>query len=167
MDFNKIRALVHRDLLIIRRSKWRLVEIFYFPITTIIIWGFFAIHSKSFYFEAGLLVLIVNIFLNFAFVAQSTVNMQMMQDSWSGSLKQLFLSGVSEVEYVAHSLAQELMTRNEPIPDFDTRFPNILERSIAAPFQTYNKEPLYKGLVEKAAILFYLMIKRNSLFLNL
>ncbi len=94
-------ALVYRDLLIIRRSKWRLVEIFYFPLTTMLMWGFFASYSKSLEFEAGLLVLVINLFWNFAYVAQSTVNMQMMEDSWSGSLKQLFLSGVSEIEYVA------------------------------------------------------------------
>ena len=100
MNIHKIVALVYRDLLIIRRSKWRLIEIFYFPLTTMMMWGFFAAYSKSFALEAGLLVLVISLFWNFAYVAQSTVNMQMMEDSWSGSLKQLFLSGVSEVEYV-------------------------------------------------------------------
>jgi len=104
MELAKILALAYRDFLIIRRSKWRLVEIFYFPIVTIIIWGLFAVYAKTFAVQAGLLVLIVNIFWNFAFVAQSTVNMQIMQDSWSGSLKQLLLSGVSEVEYVTGRL---------------------------------------------------------------
>ena len=101
MNLTKIVALVYRDLLIIRRSKWRLVEIVYFPLTTMAMWGFFASYSKAFATQAGLLVLIVNLFWNFAYVAQSTVNMQLMEDSWSGSLKQLFLSGISEIEYVA------------------------------------------------------------------
>lgn len=100
MEFNRIRALVFRDLLVIRRSKWRIVEIFYFPITTIIIWGLFALYSKSLQLEVGLFVLMVNVFWNFALIGQSTVNMQMMEDSWSGSLKQLFLSGISGVEYI-------------------------------------------------------------------
>ena len=104
MNAHRILALIYRDLLIIRRSKWRLVEIFYFPLTTMLMWAFFSAYAKSFSMEAGLLVLVVNLFWNFAYVAQSTVNMQMMEDSWSGSLKQLFLSGVSEVEYVAARL---------------------------------------------------------------
>ena len=99
-SLSRIIALIYRDLLIIKRSKWRLVEIFYFPLTTMIMWGFFASYSKSFAAEAGLLVLVISLFWNFAYVAQSTVNMQMMEDAWSGSLKQLFLSGVSEIEYV-------------------------------------------------------------------
>ena len=32
---------------------------------------------------------------------------------------------IAEVEYVAHRLASELMEWKEPIPNFDSRFPNI------------------------------------------
>jgi len=46
---------------------------------------------------------------------------------------------ISEVEYSAHKLARELMTYNEPIPDFGTRFPNILEQCLGAPRQTFNQ----------------------------
>jgi len=68
---------------------------------------------------------------------------------------------VREIEYIAFKLARELLTFNEPIPDFSTRFPNILESCLAAPFQSFSKKQLYKGLVEKASILFYLMIKNH------
>jgi death-on-curing family protein len=68
---------------------------------------------------------------------------------------------VREIEYIAFKLARELLTFNEPIPDFSTRFPNILESCLAAPFQSFSKRQLYKGLVEKASILFYLMIKNH------
>lgn len=67
---------------------------------------------------------------------------------------------VTEVEYTAYQLAKKLMTWDEPIPDFSTRFPNMLESCLATPFQTYGKL-LYRGLIEKAAILFYLMIKNH------
>jgi len=71
------------------------------------------------------------------------------------------LLSIAEVEYIAFRLARELMTYNEPIPDFATRSPNILESCILVPFQTFVKKPLYKGITEKAAILFYLMIKNH------
>ena len=67
---------------------------------------------------------------------------------------------LKEVEYTAFRLAKELMTFDEPIPDFGTRFPNVLETYIQTPFQTYGK-PLYRKLTGKAAILFYLMIKNH------
>lgn len=68
---------------------------------------------------------------------------------------------IKEIEYVTHRLAKELMHWNEPIPDFSSRFPNILESCLAAPFQTFGKKNLYKGLIEKSATLFYLMIKNH------
>jgi len=68
---------------------------------------------------------------------------------------------IKEVEYIAFRLARELMTYNEPIPDFETRFPNVLESCVAVPFQKFEKKLLYKGLIEKAGILFYLMIKNH------
>ena len=68
---------------------------------------------------------------------------------------------VKEVEYLAFKLAHELMSFNEPIPDFSTRFPNILESCLATPFQSFALKSLYPGLVKKASILFYLMIKNH------
>lgn len=68
---------------------------------------------------------------------------------------------IAEVEYVAHRLAQELMDFNEPIPDFDTRFPGRLEGCLVTPFQSFNKKFLYSGFILKASVLFYLLIKNH------
>jgi len=70
---------------------------------------------------------------------------------------------VNEVEYIAIRLAQEWLSFNEPIPDFSTRFPNILESCLAAPFQSFAKKSLYPTLILKAAMLFYLLIKNHPL----
>ncbi len=53
------------------------------------------------------------------------------------------------------------MAYHEPIPDFTTRFPNILESCLAVPFQEFGRKPFYKGIIGKGAILFYLMIKNH------
>lgn len=66
-----------------------------------------------------------------------------------------------EVEYLAYRLAKEKLEFDEPIPDFSTRFPHILESCLIVPFQTFGMQNAYKGLVAKAAILFYLMIKNH------
>ncbi len=68
---------------------------------------------------------------------------------------------VKEVEYTAFRLAQECLTLDEPIPDFSTRFPNILESCLATPFQSFAKKSLYPNLISKAAMLFYLLIKNH------
>ncbi len=68
---------------------------------------------------------------------------------------------VADVEYLAFRLAKEHLSFNEPIPDFSTRFPNILESCVVTPFQRFSGKSLYPSLIAKASILFYLMIKNH------
>ncbi|MBC7189072.1 hypothetical protein H5U35_02495, partial [Candidatus Aerophobetes bacterium] len=96
MRWYKISALIFRDFVIFTRSQWRLVEFFYFPITTVIIWGFFALFAREFAKEAGLMILLVSVFWSYSYICQSTINLQMNEDIWSGSLKQVLSSGISE-----------------------------------------------------------------------
>lgn len=68
---------------------------------------------------------------------------------------------IQEVKFLAHRLAKELMAYDEPIPSFSTRFPKVLESCLGTPFQSFSKRDLYPTLDDKAAILFYLMIKNH------
>ena len=68
---------------------------------------------------------------------------------------------MGDVEYLAFRLAKEHLSFNEPIPDFSTRFPNVLESCVLTPFQRFSGKALYRTLVAKASILFYLMIKNH------
>jgi death-on-curing family protein len=68
---------------------------------------------------------------------------------------------VADIEYVAHRLAKETMSWSEPIPDFSTRYTDALERCLDTPFQTFSGKQLYPGLLKKAAMLFYLMVKNH------
>jgi death on curing protein len=68
---------------------------------------------------------------------------------------------IREVEHITFNMAQELLSFNEPIPDFSTRSPNILESCLATPFQTFGGKFLYPGFLTRASMLFYLMIKNH------
>ena len=68
---------------------------------------------------------------------------------------------LKEVEYIAFKLAREELSFDEPIPDFSSRFPHILESCLAVPFQRFSGKSLYPTLVCKAAMLFYLLIKNH------
>jgi death-on-curing family protein len=72
---------------------------------------------------------------------------------------------IKEVEYLAFKLARKHMEWDEPIPDFSTRYPGILESCLSNAFQSFSKRDLYPTLLDKAAIIFYQMIK-NHPFLN-
>lgn len=68
---------------------------------------------------------------------------------------------INEIEEIAFDLAREMLTFNESIPGFSTRFPNVLESCLAVPFQTFSEKSLYPSFLDKASILFYLMIKNH------
>lgn len=71
------------------------------------------------------------------------------------------LIAVKEVEYIAFRLAKEHLSFDEPIPDFSTRFPHILESCLLTPFQKFSGKSLYPSLISKASMLLYLMIKNH------
>ena len=73
-------------------------------------------------------------------------------------MSKIHILSLEEVEHITFTLAREILSFNEPIPDFGTRYPNRLEACLESPRQSYDGE-LYPTLIEKAAILFYLMIK--------
>ena len=68
---------------------------------------------------------------------------------------------IAEAEYIAFYLAKKFMDWGEPIPNFSTRFPNVLESCLATPFFSFSGKSPYKGLTGKAAMLFYLMVKNH------
>ena len=67
----------------------------------------------------------------------------------------------ADVEHIAFNLARELLTFDEPIPDYSTRFPHVLESCLLTPFQKFSRKALYRSLVAKASILLYLLIKNH------
>ena len=66
-----------------------------------------------------------------------------------------------DVRLVAFELARTQLAFDEPIPDFDTRFPNILESCLATPFQEVFGHTPYPDLIAQASALFYLLIKNR------
>ena len=74
-------------------------------------------------------------------------------------MKRILYLTIKEVEFSAYKLAVLLLTGNESIPPFSTRYPDVLERCIYSPQQTFDKKDMYPTLHKKAAILFYLLIK--------
>ncbi|MBU1084308.1 MAG: Fic family protein [Candidatus Omnitrophota bacterium] len=66
-----------------------------------------------------------------------------------------------QVERMIFSLTRKHLSFNEPIPDFGTRYSNVLESCLAAPFITFAGKDLYPTDLKKMSALFYLMIKNH------
>jgi len=68
---------------------------------------------------------------------------------------------VANIEYLMSQLDRKLFSLKEPVGDFSTRPPNILESCLAVAFRRISQNSNSKGLALKAATLFYLMIKNR------
>ncbi|MBS1266841.1 MAG: hypothetical protein MAG795_00810 [Candidatus Woesearchaeota archaeon] len=100
MRFHKIKALLYRDFLTLSKSKQRIIESLFFPLTSTLIWGLFANYFKQFSVETAMMLLIINVFWSFSYLSQSAANLQINMDVWSRSLYQLLVSGIHELEYI-------------------------------------------------------------------
>lgn len=67
----------------------------------------------------------------------------------------------NHVEHLAFKTARERLTADEPIPDFSTRSRELLDSSLQAPFQTVGGQLAYRGLISKASILLYYIVKNH------
>lgn len=68
---------------------------------------------------------------------------------------------LSEFEQLFHNSATRLIEYNEPVPHFNTRYPDRLESCLLTPFMGFGRKMFYKGLTGKASMLFYLFIKSH------
>lgn len=72
---------------------------------------------------------------------------------------------LTQVKKICFALIKRLLEFEEPVPEFETRFPEKLESILEIPRQTFGGEELYPTIFEKAACYFYFTIK-NHPFLN-
>ena len=68
---------------------------------------------------------------------------------------------LSDFEALCFNLARQHFTFNQPIPDFITRSPRVLESCLETPLQQFGGKVIYPTLEKKLAILFYLLIKNH------
>ncbi len=75
-----------------------------------------------------------------------------------------FLS-LDHVRDTCFTLTQQLLTFDEPIPDFETRFPKKLETILEIPKYGTKEGLLYPTFYKQAAVFFYSLVKGRP-FLN-
>lgn len=100
MNLRRILAVIRRDFWIIRKIRYGTIRVFYFPITMILIWGFFVNWARDIAVELAFILLAVNIFWQLAQHTQGGTNIQIMEDRWSESYKQIVLTPIRPIEYL-------------------------------------------------------------------
>lgn len=83
----------------------------------------------------------------------------LLEDSLQNKFKRVNLS---DFEDLCFGLAKEhLNFVNQPIPDFITRNPGILESCLETPFQSFGGIDPHPRFIDKLSLLFYLLIKNH------
>lgn len=68
---------------------------------------------------------------------------------------------LDDFEGLCFDLARAHLSFDQPIPDFITRNPGILESCLQTPMQSFGGEDPYPTFVDKLGLLFYLLIKNH------
>ena len=104
MSLRRIAAVVLRQAYLYRRSFPRLMEIFYWPLVDLLLWGFVTVYlmkassdlPRFVSFFIGALIL-----WDVLFRAQQGINVSFLEDMWARNLVNIFVSPLRMYEYLA------------------------------------------------------------------
>lgn len=71
---------------------------------------------------------------------------------------------LEDVRGICYVYAKAHLTHDEPIPSFDTRYPEKLETVLASPQTQIGGYFVHSSMSRQAAVLFYEMIKQHPFF---
>ncbi len=102
MNWQRIWALILRYTYLLRRSPPRQIEILFWPLMELLVWGFLTLYLRELgpgTANAMSFLLGAMIFWDVLFRAQQGVTLSFLEDIWSRNLLNVFISPVSRVEF--------------------------------------------------------------------
>lgn len=111
MNVGRVSALIARHLFLYRRSFPRLLEIFYWPLLDLVVWGFITIylaqegkgmHGAVTFFLGAL------IFWDILFRAQQGIAISFLEEIWSRNLMNLFASPLTAGEFLTATMVMSI-----------------------------------------------------------
>jgi ABC-2 type transport system permease protein len=111
MRFPRIRAIVYRHLTLYKRSVTRVMEIIYWPVLDLMVWGFVTLYLQKY---QARLPFFVNFFIgslilwDIFFRAQQGISLSFLEEVWSRNLLNLFVSPLTPAEFIAGTLIVSL-----------------------------------------------------------
>lgn len=107
MKINRILAYTTRHLYLYKRSLPRLMEVFYWPLLDLLLWGFVTVYLARFQNAApGFATFFIGalILWDMLFRSQQGISVSFLEDVWSRNLLNIFVSPMSPAEYIASLL---------------------------------------------------------------
>ncbi len=112
MNFRVIKALMIKYAFIVSRNNFRLMDLFFWPVMDLLLWGMVTIYMMKVSKSAPALVtfLIAGIILwNVLYRAQQLVSVSFLDDVWSRNLLNIFGAPIRASEYVGAACLMGLM----------------------------------------------------------
>lgn len=103
MNFRVIRALMIKYAFIVSRNSFRLMDLFFWPILDLLLWGMVTVYMMRVSSSSPTLVtfLIASIILwNVLYRAQQLIAVSFLDDVWSRNLLNIFGAPIRTIEYV-------------------------------------------------------------------
>ncbi|MDP2688882.1 MAG: ABC transporter permease [Deltaproteobacteria bacterium] len=108
MKLSRIFAYTIRHVYLYKRSLPRLMEVFYWPVLDLVVWGFVSIYLSS--QEGAAMPDFVTFFIgalilwDMLFRSQQGISVSFLEDVWSRNLLNIFVSPLSPAEYITSLL---------------------------------------------------------------
>lgn len=113
MSFRIISALVLRYLFLYTRTPMRLVELVFWPVVDLVVWGnvtvFIQANSNPKFAETILFLLGAMILWDIMFRAQQGVAISFLEDVWTRNLLNVFVAPVSAIQYISATFVVGLL----------------------------------------------------------
>ena len=111
-SFRRVLAVMLRHMYVLRRSWPRLLELVYWPLIQMVLWGFvtkfFLGHSSWVAEAAGVLISAVLLW-DVLFRANLGVSLPFIEEMWSRNLAQMFVSPLRDAELITALVAMSLV----------------------------------------------------------
>lgn len=107
MKLHRINALLFRHLYLIMRSFPRLLDIFYWPVADLLLWGFLSLYIEQFQLNNVNIVTILLggiVLWGIFYQAQQAISVAFLEEVWEKNLLNIFVTPVSIFEFLFSTL---------------------------------------------------------------
>lgn len=107
MKWHRIQALLIRNLYLYQRSLPRIMDIFYWPVMELLLWGFLSLYLEKLNlasFNVVTVLLGALIFWDLLSQAQRTVSVAFLEDIWERNLLNIFVTPLRVSEFLISTM---------------------------------------------------------------
>ena len=107
MKFHRINALLYRHLYLVMRSFPRLLDIFFWPVADLLLWGFLSLYIEQFQLNSVNIVTVLLggiVLWGIFYQAQQAISVAFLEEVWEKNLLNIFVTPLTVFEFLFSTL---------------------------------------------------------------